>query len=163
MRPQTAATHPTGKANKTKRSLPRRPFRGGAYAAVAKLADAQDLGSCAERRIGSRPIGGTASRQGALGGQLTKVNRHAFNARRSRAVETALSQETARSMCRFQARKRTKPHRGFVKKALSRPFPTKLAARFLRGPQKYSPQNIPYFRRPLEGAVLLSDERRQQG
>ena len=81
---------------------------------MAKLADAQDLGSCAERRIGSRPIGGTASRRGALGGQLTKVNRHAFNARRSRAVETALGQEMARYMCHFQARKWQKapPRRG---------------------------------------------------
>ena len=30
-------------------------------------------------------------------------------------------QETARKMCRFQARKRSKPQRGFDKKALSRP------------------------------------------
>ena len=80
MRPQTAATHPTAKANKTKRSLPRRPFRGGAYAAVAKLADAQDLGSCAGRRIGSRPIGGTTSSQSALFGYLPYGKHHVLSA-----------------------------------------------------------------------------------
>ena len=41
----------------------------------------------------------------------------------SRAVETALGQETARSMCRFQVRKWSKPHRGFAKKALAHPQP----------------------------------------
>ena len=45
----------------------------------------------------------------------------------SRAVETALGQGMARSMCHSQARKRSKPHRGFAKKALSRPLPEKLA------------------------------------
>ena len=39
----------------------------------------------------------------------------------SRAVETALDQEMARPMCHFQVRKRSKPHRGFAKKALSHP------------------------------------------
>ena len=52
----------------------------------------------------------------------------------SRAVETALGQGMARSMCHSQARKRSKPHRGFAKKALSRPLPEKLAMRFLREP-----------------------------
>ena len=32
------------------------------------------------------------------------------------------SPETARSMCRFQARKWSKPHRGFAKKAFARPL-----------------------------------------
>ena len=44
-----------------------------------------------------------------------------FYARASRAVEPALGQGMARSMCHSQARKRSKPHRGFAKKALSRP------------------------------------------
>ena len=44
----------------------------------------------------------------------------------SRAVVPALGQETARTMRRFQARKRSKPHRGFDKKTLSRPFPKNL-------------------------------------
>ena len=48
--------------------------------------------------------------------------RLAFGKSPSRAVETALGQEMARSMCHFQARKRSKPHRGFAKKALSRPL-----------------------------------------
>ena len=39
----------------------------------------------------------------------------------SRAVEPALGQETARSMCRFQVRKWSKPHRGFAKNALAHP------------------------------------------
>ena len=52
-------------------------------------------------------------------------SRCAFYACFSRAVVPALGQETARTMRRFQARKRSKPHRGFAKKALSRPFPKK--------------------------------------
>ncbi len=56
-------------------------------------------------------------------------NRCAFCARFSRAVVPALGQETARTMRRFQARKRSKPHCGFAKKALSRPLPTNLLLR----------------------------------
>ena len=40
----------------------------------------------------------------------------------SRAVETALGQETARTMRRFQVRRRSKPHRGFAKKAPAHPL-----------------------------------------
>ena len=40
----------------------------------------------------------------------------------SRAVETALGQEMARSMCHFQARKWSTPHRGVDKKAFARPL-----------------------------------------
>ena len=56
----------------------------------------------------------------------------------SRAVVPALGQETARTMRRFQARKRSKPHRGFDKKALSRPFPKNL-----------------FLRKTLLGALIL--------
>ena len=40
----------------------------------------------------------------------------------SRAVETALGQKTARTMRRFQVRRRSKPHRGFVKEASAHPL-----------------------------------------
>ena len=54
----------------------------------------------------------------------------------SRAVEPALGQETARSMCRFQVRKWSKPHRGFAKKALAHPqtHPKKILRLFLGTP-----------------------------
>ena len=54
----------------------------------------------------------------------------------SRAVEPALGQETARSMCRFQVRKWSKPHRGFAKKALAHPqtHPKKTLRLFLGTP-----------------------------
>ena len=40
----------------------------------------------------------------------------------SRAVESVLGQETAQTMCRFQARKWSTPHRGVDKKAFARPL-----------------------------------------
>ena len=49
-----------------------------------------------------------------------------------RAVVPALGQEMARSMCHFQVRRRSKPHRGFGKKAPAHPFPTHLLSH-LRG------------------------------
>ena len=49
-----------------------------------------------------------------------------FYASASRAVETALGQEMARTMRHFQVRKWSKPHCGFAKKALAHPFPTNL-------------------------------------
>ena len=56
----------------------------------------------------------------------------------SRAVETALGQEMARPMCHFQVRKRSKPHRGFAKKALSHPStsPQKILRLFFGTPRK---------------------------
>ena len=50
----------------------------------------------------------------------------------SRAVVSALGQGMARSMCHFQVRRRSKPHRGFGKKAPAHPFPTHLLSH-LRG------------------------------
>ena len=52
----------------------------------------------------------------------------------SRAVETALGQEMARTMRHFQVRKWSTPHRGVAKKALAHPLPAKLAVRLLREP-----------------------------
>ena len=65
----------------------------------------------------------------------------------SRAVEPALGQEMARSMCHFQARKWSKPHRGFDKKALSRPLPAKLADTTFSGALSYKslPRAKPRF------------------
>ena len=59
-----------------------------------------------------------------IGNKLTKIKATpsvSLRSTASRAVETALGQEMARPMCHFQVRKRSKPHRGFAKKALSHP------------------------------------------
>ena len=58
---------------------------------------------------------------GLCGEGLMRDNSFRLFGSPSRAVETALGQETARSMRRFQARKWSKPHRGFAKKAFARP------------------------------------------
>ena len=59
-----------------------------------------------------------------IGNKLTKIKATpsvSLRSTASRAVETALGQEMARPMCHFQVRKRSKPHLGFAKKALSHP------------------------------------------
>ena len=56
----------------------------------------------------------------------------------SRAVVSALGQEMARSMCHFQVRRRSKPHRGFGKKAPAHPFPTHLLSHLRGSPSRES-------------------------
>ena len=173
MRPQTAATHPTGKANKTKRSLPRRPFRGGAYAAVAKLADAQDLGSCAGRRIGSRPIGGTASEHDAFCGHPPDGECHADNVGSSFPHKTRYatfaglsispSPPSLREVAALRADGRS--HRVAARRICERlPYSNRCAfyacvsssqksfsSKNIFGNPENKPRKIPYFRRLLEG------------
>ena len=69
----------------------------------------------------------------------------------SRAVVPALGQETARTMRRFQARKRSKPHCGFAKKALSHPFPKKSLLRQI------------FFWEPYKGGAARPQERARGG
>ena len=60
----------------------------------------------------------------------------------SRAVVPALGQETARTMRRFQVRRRSKPHRGFANKAPAHPLPTNLLlTQNLCGSPEIIPQN----------------------
>ena len=68
-------------------------------------------------------------RSGANFASRLFCSRLCSDARSSRAVETALGQETARSMCRFRVRKWSTPHRGVAKKTLAHPPPTNLLLR----------------------------------